>query len=114
LVELPVSAALWAIGPPDGLNLVALEWEIQFAMVHSYIPCKRDGKIIPQCALSNIFVIFSRKHILEASLRLLQFGGVVEPIVQDLENEFITFVPIFSHQCVQVLHGRGLQRLKTE
>ena len=48
LVKFPVTTLLWTISTPYRLDLVSLEREGNFMLIHNNVSCKWDRQIIPQ------------------------------------------------------------------
>jgi len=63
-------------------------------MVHRNIPGERDGKIIAQGPFRNSFVGFSIEYRIKVLQGCSSFVGMIQSIVQDLEDQFITLFPI--------------------
>ena len=108
LVELAVAAFLGTIGPPYRLDLVPLEGECQLVAVLDHEPRERHRQVIAQPFLAD----FQGQRVAACFGEL---GGrhlpdVAECVsgVENLEEELVSFLPVFAQQGGEVLHRRSL------
>src|SRR6266496_294347 len=94
LIELSESSASGAIGPPHGLNLVALEKLRQFVLILGDDTSQRHGQIVAQ--------------------RQIRFAGLfVFAALENFEDELIAFLAIFSPERLDVFNSGSFQGLET-
>ena len=110
LIELAVATTLWTVGTPYGLYLIALERQLEFVAVHHYIACKRDGKVIAKTLLADTGSKTKRIGILEFVVAHLTEEVTT---IEHLEEEFVALFAILAHECLQSLHCRSLNLLKS-
>jgi hypothetical protein len=87
LVELPVTSLLGALRPPHRGDLVALEGPGE-VRIHGHHPGQGDREVVAQAEL----------------LLALPVAGVVDQLLR--------VRPVFAHQRLAQLQGRGLERLE--
>src|SRR5207245_7517163 len=93
LIELPEPAPRRAVGPPHGLNLIALEKSRQLVLILRDDAGQRHGQIVPE-----------REVGLAA--------GFVLAAAKDLENQLVALLAVLAEQRVDVLERRRLERLE--
>ncbi len=105
LVKLPVTSLLWPVGAPHRLNLIAFERKGQLVLVLYHEPGERHGQVVSQSFFGNPIGQFQAVFF-----KQLVFRYVSDEIsgVQNLEQQFVAFVPVFAHQGGQILHRRSL------
>ena len=101
LVEFTVAAFLGTVGPPDGLDLEALEGEGNVALMLHHVPGEGDREVIAEAFFA---------HLGGEGLGEVHVGKGV-PGIKDAEQQFVSFLPILAQQSGQVLHGRRLDFL---
>ena len=83
LIELSIPSLLWAVGSPHGLNLVTLEWHLQFVAVHYHIASKGNSEVVAQSLLANLGCQF--QHIVAYELLGRHFADEIARI-KDFEQ----------------------------
>src|SRR5947208_11914754 len=113
LIKLTVSSFLGPVGSPHWLYLVSFEGKTEMAVVHGHIPGKWNGEIIFQCSFCNGFCVLPLQNVFKLFSHLPFFGWIIQTVVKDLEDQFITFFTILPHQGVQLFYRRSFQRLES-
>ena len=104
LIELAVAPFLWTVGTPYGLQLVALEGHLQFVAMLYDVACERHGEVVAQAFLAELC-----SEVASTSLTEVGRADTAHEVtgVENLEEEFIAFFAILTHEGGEVLHGRG-------
>ena len=102
LIELAVASLLRTVGTPNRLNLETLERHLEFIAVLHHIACERHGEVVAQALFAEACgeaggrvaaIVFSADAAAEIAR------------VKNLEEQFVAFFSIFTHQRGEVLHG---------
>ena len=109
LVELTVASFLRTVGTPDGLNLIALEGQLQLLTVHHHIAGERHSKVVAQSLLTELSGQMQRIALLK-----LGISSLCEEVttVQHFEEQFVTLLAVLAHQRLERLHGWCLNLLE--
>ena len=110
MIELAIAAFLWAVGTPNGLNLIAFERHLQFLAVLHDIAGKRNGQVVAQSFLAKLGRKSRRRgfFIICCADRTGEVAAV-----EDFEKEFVALLSIFSHQGGEVFHCGGFNLAET-
>jgi hypothetical protein len=81
-------------------------------VIQCHIPGERYGQIVFKSSFRKILIIFAIQYIFKSRFSLAGVPGIIQSVVQDLKDQFVTFIAIFPHKRFHVFHGRGLKRLK--
>ena len=105
LVEFAVAAFLRPVGTPDGLDLIPLERQDDLALMLHDVAREGHREVVTQ----PLFADFRR---------LPQFVGCksrrIVARIENLEQQLVALVAVFSQQRGEVFHGGGFERRETE
>ena len=93
MVELAKAPTRWAIGAPDGLNLVPLEKLRQLVVILRHDASERNSEIVPQRQIGLA-------------------AGPVLSAAENLVNQLVAFLAVFADERLDVLERRRLERLE--
>ncbi len=102
LVELAQASLAGAIGPEDGLDLIAFEVARQLTAVFGHDTGQRHGQVVAQTGVADALL---------GRVVLQRFLQLAAPL-QYAEDQLVALFTILAQQRRQAFHARRLQRLK--
>ena len=99
-MKFPIPPFCRTIPSPNGLDLISLERKGQIILVHDYKACKWYSQVITKGFLRNLKTQF---------LRIIQISRLFQEIsiIENFENQLISFFSIFSRKDRKLLHRRS-------
>ena len=101
LVELTVAAFLGTVGPPDRLDLEALEGEGDLALVLYHVTGERHGEVVSEALFAHLRG--------QGLVKVHAAEGVAG--IEDAEQELVPFLAVLAQQGGKILLRRGLDFL---
>ena len=110
LEELAITSLLRTVSAPHWLNLIALERQLKFISMHDHITRKWNGKVITQPFLAQL--CSQMKTIAPSQFFIGNLAKIIAR-VEHLEQEFVAFLSILTHQGLESLHCRSFNLLES-